>query len=310
MLYRIILACGFITQYLDINYMDSINQLLLVAGTHGNELSGIYLNKLIKDRLYSADRSTFSTTSVIANPKAVEQNVRYIETDLNRLFSSVNEDLSSDSAEHAVAQWFVDQHVGSEQQLIVDLHNTTSNMGATLILLSNDSFYQKMGSYVKQRMPDANILFEDRKPWDEQSYLCTAGKYGVMIEVGAQAHGSLRFETLTLMKQMLTAVLDYVEKQNLKQIKELKDYSAFFYVEEVNVPLDKDGMRIATVHPKICGRDFEVVKQGEPLLATFFGYDVSWEREQDIYPHFINESAYAKANVAMALAEKRLVSVS
>ena len=69
-------------------------------------------------------------------------------------------------------------------------------------------------------------------------------------------------------------------------------------------------MRIATVHPKICGRDFEVVKQGEPLLATFFGYDVSWEREQDIYPHFINESAYAKANVAMALAEKRLVSVS
>ncbi|MFA0349914.1 aspartoacylase, partial [Vibrio sp. 10N.222.55.C6] len=30
---------------------------------------------------------------------------------------------------------------------------------------------------------------------------------------------------------------------------------------------------------------------------------------QDIYPHFINESAYAKANIAMALAEKRLVSV-
>ncbi|NOI89869.1 aspartoacylase [Vibrio splendidus] len=290
--------------------MDNINQVLLVAGTHGNELSGIYLNKLIKERLYAADRSTFSTTSVIANPKAVEQNVRYVDTDLNRQFSNANNDDTSGLAEYTVARQFIDRHASKEQQLIVDLHNTTSNMGATLILLSNDAFYQKMGAYVKQRMPEANILFEDRKPWDEQPYLCTTGNCGVMIEVGAQAHGSLKFDTLKLMKQMLTMVLDYVEKHNLNQVQALEDYSAFFYVEEVNVPLGPDGMRVATVHPAICGRDFEVVKQGEPLLATFFGYDIYWEREQDIYPHFINESAYAKANIAMALAEKRLVSVS
>lgn len=290
--------------------MDNINQVLLVAGTHGNELSGIYLNKLIKERLYAADRSTFSTTSVIANPKAVEQNIRYVDTDLNRQFSNANNDDTSGLAEYTVARQFIDRHASKEQQLIVDLHNTTSNMGATLILLSNDAFYQKMGAYVKQRMPEANILFEDRKPWDEQPYLCTAGKYGVMIEVGAQAHGSLKFDTLKLMKQMLTMVLDYVEKHNLNQVQALEDYSAFFYVEEVNVPLGPDGLRVATVHPAICGRDFEVVKQGEPLLTTFFGYDIYWECEQDIYPHFINESAYAKANIAMALAEKRLVSVS
>ena len=40
------------------------------------------------------------------------------------------------------------------------------------------------------------------------------------------------------------------------------------------IPVDHDGMRVATVHPMICGRDFEVVKPGEPLLATFFGYDI------------------------------------
>ncbi|MEZ9698980.1 aspartoacylase [Vibrio sp. 10N.261.46.E12] len=290
--------------------MDKIKQVLLVAGTHGNELSGIYLNKLIKEGMYGADRSTFSATSVIVNPKAVEQNVRYIDTDLNRQFSVGDKESGSDLAEQAVARQFAERYENREQQLIVDLHNTTSNMGATLILFSNDAFYQKMGAYVKQRMPEANILFEDRKPWGEQPYLCTAGDCGVMIEVGAQAHGSLKFDTLKLMKQMLTLVLDYVENHNLNQVKALQDYSAFFYVEEVNVPLGPDGMRVATVHPAICGRDFEVVKQGEPLLATFFGYDIYWEREQDIYPHFINESAYAKANIAMALAEKRLVSVN
>ncbi len=290
--------------------MDKIKQVLLVAGTHGNELSGIYLNKLIKEGMYVADRSTFSATSVIANLKAVEQNVRYLDTDLNRQFTVGDEESGSGLAEQAVARQFAERYADREQQLIVDLHNTTSNMGTTLILLSSDAFYQKMGAYVKQRMPEANILFEDRKPWDEQPYLCTAGDCGVMIEVGAQAHGSLKFDTLKLMKLMLTLVLDYVENHNLNQIKALQDYSAFFYVKEVNVPLGPDGMRVATVHPAICGRDFEPVKQGEPLLATFFGYDIYWEGEQDIYPHFINESAYAKANIAMALAEKRLVSVS
>ncbi len=81
-------------------------------------------------------------------------------------------------------------------------------------------------------------------------------------------------------------------KHNLNQVqKSVGNYDAFFYVEEVNVPLGPDGVRVATVHPAICGRDFEVVKQGEPILATFFGYDIYWEREQDIYPHFINGSA-------------------
>ena len=70
--------------------MDKLNRVLLVAGTHGNELSGIYLQKLIKDRLYDAERSTFSTHCVLGNPEAVKQNVRYVETDLNREFALAN----------------------------------------------------------------------------------------------------------------------------------------------------------------------------------------------------------------------------
>ncbi|ARV75475.1 aspartoacylase [Vibrio campbellii] len=294
--------------------MDKLNRVLLVAGTHGNELSGIYLQKLIKDRLYDAERSTFSTQCVLGNPEAVKQNVRYVETDLNREFALANSSASSHREggslqETELAKQFTQTHAAEEKQLIVDLHNTTSNMGATLILVSNDVFYRKMGAYVKQRMPEANILFEDRKAWDDQPYLCTTGQHGVMIEVGAQAHGSLNYETLELMKKMLTMVLDYLEQHNLGQVGELNNYDAYFYTEEVMIPVDHDGMRVAIVHPMICGRDFEVVKPGEPLLATFFGYDIFWEGKQEIYPHFINESAYSKANIAMALAEKRQVNV-
>ncbi|MDK9737341.1 aspartoacylase [Vibrio sp. D404a] len=295
--------------------MEKLNRVLLVAGTHGNELTGIYLQKLIRDRLYNADRATFSVLSMTGNPEAVKKNVRFIDNDLNRQFASGNNansqaDTDQVNAEQALAEKIASMHSDNNKQLIVDLHNTTSNMGATLILLSNDPFYEKMGAYVKQRMPDANILFEDRKPWQDQPYLCTTGQHGVMIEVGAQAHGSLTYNSLELMKQMLTLVLDYVEKHNLDQVGEVENYDAYYYLEEVQIPLDHDGMRAATVHPTICGRDFEVVKQGDPILATFFGYDVLWESEKEVYPHFINESAYGAANIAMALAEKKKVIVS
>lgn len=287
--------------------MDKLNSVLVVAGTHGNELSGIYLHKLIKEGRYLTDRSTFSTSSVLANQEAIKQNVRYIDTDLNRQFSTSEAIDNSDLHESKIAHQFKTQHRNTKHQLIVDLHNTTSNMGATLILLSSCPFYQKMGAYVKQRMPAANILFEDRKAWEEQAYLCTTGQHGIMIEVGAQAHGSLQYQTLERMKEMLTAVLDFVEIHNLDQLTSLNDYNAFFYTEEINVPLDQNGMRQAIVHPTICGRDFKAVKPGEPLLATFAGYDIHWQGKNEIYPHFINESAYHKANIAMALAEKRVI---
>ncbi|USD34561.1 MULTISPECIES: aspartoacylase [Vibrio] len=282
--------------------MQKLNQVLVVAGTHGNELTGLYLQKLIKDGNYSVERSTFEVKSVVANPEAVKKNVRFIDVDLNRQFSATAP--VKESQEANLAAFFRDQHAQVENQLIVDLHNTTSNMGATLILLSHVPFYRQMGAYVKHRMPEANVLFEDRKPWAEQPYLCSVGQYGIMLEVGAQAHSSLTYETLELMKQLLTAILDFVELHNLGKATMGASYDAYRYTEEVSFPLDGDGMRLATVHPTVCGKDFEVVKPGEPLLATFFGYDVHWQGEKEVYPHFINESAYCTSNIAMALAEK------
>lgn len=290
--------------------MDKLDNVLIVAGTHGNELSGIYINKLINEGLYITDRPTFKSTSLIANQQAVNNHCRYCDTDLNRQFSFPADNQQPDTHEARLARHFIEKYADKSSQLIIDLHNTTSNMGATLILLSENPFYRKMGAYVKQRMPAANILFESHKPWNELPYLSTCGEYGVMIEVGAQSHGSLQYGTLELMKEMLTAVLDFVEKHNLNQLGELSSYTAYYYTQEVKYPLDSSGMRQAMIHPTVCGRDFEVVKPGEPLLATFFGYDVHWHGDGEIYPHFINESAYFQQDVAMALAEKRSVIVN
>ena len=187
---------------------------------------------------------------------------------------------------------------------MIDLHNTTSHMGATLILLARMPFYERMGAYVKQCMPEANILFENEASWEEQPYLCAMTGSGVMIEVEAPSHGVLTHQSLTLMKKVLLSVLDFIDHENQEVILTLADYEAYQLTEEVPFPLDKDGMRLATVHPTICGLDFSEVQQGEPLLSAFNGLDLYWHGKKSTYPHFINEAAYSSKHIAMALADK------
>ena len=86
--------------------MPKINQVLLVAGTHGNELTGLYLHKLIRDGHYPADRSTFEVKNVIGNPEAVERRVRFVESDLNREFSTKALSGASESKESELASKF------------------------------------------------------------------------------------------------------------------------------------------------------------------------------------------------------------
>ena len=73
-----------------------------------------------------------------------------------------------------------------QKLMIIDLHNTTSNMGATLILLSSDAFNRQLGSYLLQQMPSANILFEDQLANAEQPFLCSVAERGIIVEVGPQ----------------------------------------------------------------------------------------------------------------------------
>ncbi|SJL84225.1 aspartoacylase [Vibrio palustris] len=290
--------------------MEPIDSVLLVSGTHGNELSGIYLHHLIQQDLYHANRSSFTVEPILANPLAIEKGVRYVDQDLNRQFSPQAITQATPCNEVTIAQQLRATYANQPQQMVIDLHNTTSNMGATLILLSSSPYYKKMGAYVKQHMPDAYILFEDQITWHEQAYLCSLGDAGVMIEVGAQAHGALQFETLELMKTMLTAVLDYIDLANQNALPALnQDYDGYFYLGHMTLPVDESGVRTAMVHPNLNGRDFEVLRPGEPMFITLEGDNILWDKNYDVYPHFINEAAYCLSHVAMELAEKRVVSL-
>ena len=70
--------------------MSNYNEVLIVAGTHGNELTGLYIEKLIRDKQLNVQHQSFKVDTLLANPDAIVNNVRFMEADLNRQFGKNN----------------------------------------------------------------------------------------------------------------------------------------------------------------------------------------------------------------------------
>ena len=285
------------------------NSIALVGGTHGNETSGI---QLIRNWQQFGLPSRFNKLNVslsIANEAAIAANVRFVDEDLNRQFTfeRLSDNNSAKEAELAKA---LNQQLGpkgdSNTDFVIDIHNTTSEMGATLIILEADEFHVQLARYVKQQMPEANILVEDEKPYLEHGYLCTTGKKGVMIEVGGQPQSVLREDVYLLTQTMAEAILDFCAAYNKGQISTdaLPACEAFRLGDNVPFPLDANGKRTAMIHHSLQDNDFKPLIPGAPVFRTFDGKDILWENEAETYPHFINEAAYFKLDVAFATAER------
>ena len=99
----------------------SFMKIFVLGGVHGNEKTGIRLvEKLQQEPLKNV-------TAMLGNPEAVNQNVRYIEEDLNRTRTS-----QSGSYETRLLV-DIDKAIGDfEPDLILDFHNTTADNNTLL----------------------------------------------------------------------------------------------------------------------------------------------------------------------------------
>lgn len=293
--------------------MSKIKNVAVVGGTHGNEFSGIYLLKKWQSTPQSLARESFSVETVFANPKAFDENKRYVDHDLNRQFGLhdlANFKLASYEQSRAKA---LNEQIGpkgnAKSDFIIDLHNTTSNMGPSLILLQSDQFNRQLGAYVQEKMPDAVVVFEDHTSVDDHLFVCSIAKQGVIIEVGPQPQSVIRQDVLDWMEDMTGHILDFVHLHNTNEIPALADsYDAYRYEETLKLPVDEQGERIGMVHKSVQDNDFEPLTPGDPIFTLFDGTEIFWEGDYVAYPHFINEAAYYDNNLAMSLGKKIVVS--
>ena len=296
---------------LEAQQSSSIKQVLITGGTHGNEMSGIQAVQYWQNNPgVLRDLAPTATTQVrLVNTAAMAARARYIDEDLNRQFTleKLGNLLDANANNEVTIAHAFNAEFGPKgnpkTDFQIDIHNTTSNMGPTLIVLENDDFHQQLARYVKKVMPESIILVEDYKPYADFGYLCTVAKRGVMVEVGPQVQGALKASIYQQTIDMTYAILGFIERFNTKSLSPLSPASAYRLGTEIFYPTNAECAKTAMIHPSLEGMDFKVLMPQQPCFIDFEGKDILWEGDIT-YPHFIGEAAYDHLHIAFATSTK------
>lgn len=279
----------------------SIKKVALVGGTHGGELTGIFLVKKFQQSPHLIQRHGFETITFISNLKAVEVGTRYIDIDLNRAFNP--QDLQNPQLtnyEQSLAKKIAHKIEEEKIDLIIDLHSTTSNMGLTVILHGDNPNLLKIAGYLTQTNSKVKILTHNLNK--QTSYLLSSAEFGITIEVGAVANGVLDAKLFQETENLVYAILDYLEADKKGQpLSVPPSFNYYSAIGTVDYPRNDRGEITAMIHPKLQFQDYQPLNPGNPIFITFDGEEIFYQGNETVYPVFINEAAYYEKGTAMCL---------
>jgi len=290
-----------------------VKKIAITGGTHGNELTGVYLVNKFKSHPDSVKRNTFETVVMHTNEKAIKVCRRYIDTDLNRTFSvSDLSDPDKSNYEDILAK-VINQELGPkgmsshEVDFIVDLHTTTSNMGLSVVLDNENELTWQVAAYLKEKEPKVKI-FKWKGDTGDASFVHSIAPNGFAIEVGAVPQGVLRADIFFETQKLVQHLLDFFERLNTGKFeKYTESIEVYDYIKLVDFPRSEKGEIIAMVHPNLQDNDYSEIRPGDPLFVTLDGEDIVYSGEETVHAVFINEAAYYEKGFAMCLSRKRVV---
>ncbi|XP_072302694.1 aspartoacylase [Eucyclogobius newberryi] len=299
--------------------LNAAKKVAVFGGTHGNEMSGVTLVNLWMKKSDEIQRKGVETKPFITNPKAVEKCTRYVDTDLNRAFTAEN--LSAPGGEHLpyevcraqeINKMFGPKGSPDAYDVIFDLHNTTSNMGSTLILEnSKDHFNLQMMNYIKKALvPASCLVLLNEHPLLKYSTSRSVAKHPVGLEVGPQPQGVLRSNIFDSMRAIIKHALDFIELFNEGVEFPPCTVEVFRVLERVDYPRDANRNIIAMVHPNLQDCDWEPLNPGDPMFQTFDGKTIHYQGPGTVYPTFINEAAYYEKQQAFVTTKRETLVAS
>ncbi|XP_070584153.1 N-acyl-aromatic-L-amino acid amidohydrolase (carboxylate-forming) isoform X2 [Erythrolamprus reginae] len=251
--------------------LPPLRRIAICGGTHGNEMSGVYLVKHWLQDPSELQRSTFQVTPFVGNPRAVEQCVRYTGRDLNRTFAAAflnakasDSDLHEIQRAQEINQIFGPKGSSQAYDFMLDLHNTTANMGSCLLLKSEFSLLSiHVCNYIQKH--------------------CTVRHCPILIcqQSGEEANFMMS-----------------VAKHGLGTLFPAFEIEAYTPVERKDFPRYPNGEISAVIHPNLQDKDFQPLKPGDPVFQTFDGEDILHDGDDTFFPVFINEAAYYEKKTA------------
>lgn len=257
----------------------------IVGGTHGNEPVGVEVIQALGE---SSGRHSFET--MIGNPEAYRLGRRFVDSDLNRAFGK-----------NGVAKGYelkrakeIEQALRGNVDFIVDMHTTTSNMGATLILTHSNARTRQAAAYLKGLHPEL-LLLETTQTDEDCFFVSSNAPAGLIFELGPVANNVVRYDHFALCRDMIQELLEWDEGK-VRDLSEVVHYKTY---GERHVPAGY------FIHPDREGSDFVAIETGDPLFINGAGEVICYQEQATTFPLFINEAAYQNDRLGMTFATQR-----
>lgn len=267
------------TDYQTFNSGKSGKNLLVFGAVHGNEKCGTKAIKQIISEIENGDiflQSGTVTFVPIANPKAYEEHVRYIDTNLNRIFFKDYKDSSYESTIVGDLIKLID-----ECDYLLDLHSYSYGKGPFMFqdheTPETDDFATSFN--ISPILIGWKTLHDEDGPQTSTDYAFSAGKVSILVECGQHDDPDAIQVAYNAVKSALSFL--HITESNKDQNKEkghkVRLMTQVIKVEEGDMIKDWQNM-----DPIIEGELIAVTASGQEIIAPHNGYIIMPHHAQKI----------------------------
>tara|TARA_Y100000589_G_scaffold37661_1_gene31492 strand:+ start:5094 stop:5984 length:891 start_codon:yes stop_codon:yes gene_type:complete len=284
--------------------------LLIISGTHGNEINPIWAAKKFQNLISLNDKKS-NLKFILGNPEAYKARLRYIDVDLNRSFNLQKCESEKNIYEIKRANFLLSEFGKNSVnpfQIVVDLHTTTSNMGTSIVLYGRREKDFCLAGVLQSKFGLPIYLHE--KDQKQVGFLVEAWPCGLVIEIGPVAQNHYDAE---IVERFLTILnfLDHMSRDFTSLSENLpSQISVFVHQKSIDYPRDEKQNINALIHPSRINRDWLSLAKGDPLFLGMDGENIYYEGKDKVYPVFIGEAAYREKRIAMSFTKKEIIKCS
>lgn len=284
------------------------SDVLVVAGTHGNELNAPWLLQQWDRQPDLINSAGLSIQRLVGNPQAQAAMRRYIDRDLNRSFRPDLLEQSGGDLEVRRARELVRRFgpKGDEPcSVVLDLHSTTAAMGCSLVLYGRRPADLALAALVQGALGLPIYLHESDSA--QTGFLVERWPCGLVVEVGPVPQGVLESRIVRQTRIAVEVCLEVLAAVRLGVMRPPRQVVVHRHLGSCDVPRGESDQPHALIHQRLQGRDWVPLKPLDAIFQAADGTTVETPQiEHPSIPVFINEAAYAEKHIAFSLTQREV----
>ena len=282
-------------------------KILIVSGTHGNELNPVWAVKKFRNLINSSPQSK-ALEFILGNPKALEEGLRYVDVDLNRSFNVLKTASNQNFYEVNRSEYLINKY-GSQGPkscpIVIDLHTTTSCMGTSIVMYGRRQRDFCLAAILQAKFGLPIYLHE--KDNNQTGFLVEAWPCGLVIEIGPVAQNHYDSEITERFLIILDFIQDLIDNLENNRINLPSEIFLFVHQKSIDYLRDENHDINALIHPLRINNDWKIIEEGDPLFLNIDDETITYTEQEKTYPLFIGEAAYREKNIAMSFTKKEIL---